>query len=148
MLLSADGHALQRLDAVVAATTEAFVVLRPLGGGSPLPSSPPSRTILCEDDFAIGPRWREDWAAALRGLLASRPSLFIGVAALDWDHRRILRWLFSGSPAPRGSVALVSDETGQCERDAWLQHSGGLGEGFHVELVARHESELVDVLAG
>ena len=108
----------------------------------------PSRTLLSEDDFARGPRWPDDWEVALRGLLATRPALFLGVAALSWEHRRALRWLFGERPAAAGSVAILSDETGECERDAWRQHAGGLAEGAHVEVVARHEAELVDALAG
>lgn len=136
------------VDDIVGAGADAFIVLRALGGAGLVSGTAPSRTLLSEDDFARGPRWPDDWEVALRGLLATRPALFLGVAALSWEHRRALRWLFGERPAAAGSVAILSDETGECERDAWRQHAGGLAEGAHVEVVARHEAELVDALAG
>jgi hypothetical protein len=50
-----------------------------------------------------------EWENMIMGWLRTRPVLCVGVSALDWRHRMLLRWLFDQRPPPVGSLAVLAE---------------------------------------
>jgi hypothetical protein len=119
-----------------------FVVLRPYGGY--LPTLPPVRTRLTQDDFLQAP----DSAELLDEImfkLQRRPAFVCGCSVLAWQHRMVLKWLF-----PRklltGSVAIIAPDAEPIEQTIWEEKGGGLPDAVHVDVVRRTTDELAALL--
>ncbi len=124
-----------------------IAVLRLLGGlmATDTFSSP----VLTDDDHLVGvfvspafrPAWMNPYLASLRG----RRALFVGMRALDWHHRLLLRWLFDRS-LPDESVVLLPPSATRAERVAWEERGAGLGGTERAHVVQRSEGELAALL--
>lgn len=112
---------------------DAFVVLRLYGGYTPEPILRPP--LLTEDDHVQGLMSFADtlpsqWADVLLDALGQEPVLFVGLSALEWRHRMLLRWLFDQKPAPAGSLTILDPAAGKAEQEIWTKRGGGLpGKG-------------------
>lgn len=122
-------------------------VLRLLGGV--MATDTFSSPVLTDDDHLLGvfvspafrPPWMNPYLASLRG----RRTLFVGLSALDWHHRLLLRWLFDRS-LPDESVVILPPEAERAERLAWEERGAGLGGEGRVYAVQRSEGELARLL--
>ncbi|AUX36287.1 MULTISPECIES: CHAT domain-containing protein [Sorangium] len=106
-----------------------IVILRLYGGYSAGPRPIFSHPVLTEDDHihgllgAIGfdpPVWMEELLARPRVL----PGLFVGLSALDFRHRMLLRWLYDQRQPPSDSLAILTPDTDPSEPEIW---EGGCG---------------------
>ncbi|WP_437568548.1 CHAT domain-containing protein [Sorangium sp. So ce542] len=126
-----------------------LVILRLYGGyaaGSPVFSHP----VLTEDDHihgllgAIGfdpPVWMEELLSRPR----VQPGLFVGLSALDFRHRMLLRWLYDQRQPPSDSVAILTPDVDASEPKIW-ERGCGLPGGGRIASVIEHP-ELVPELA-
>jgi hypothetical protein len=69
----------------------------------------------------------------IMGWLRTRPVLCVGVSALDWRHRMLLRWLFDQRPPPVGSLAVLA--AGQLEDEIWEKRGAGLPGAGHFAVI-------------
>ncbi len=108
---------------------ESFVVLRLYGGYSPEAVPVLTNPQLTEDDhiqglFDLRYIVPPEWESAIMGGLRTRPVLCMGVSAIDWRHRMLLRWLFDQRPPPAGSLAILGET--QKEEVIWETRGAGL----------------------
>lgn len=80
------------------------------------------------------------------GWLQNRPVLCLGVSALDWRHRMLLRWLFNQRPPPQGSLAILG--ASPRPRPRWEKRGAGLPGVGHFKVVQQPTDTLVDALRG
>ncbi|MBK7823626.1 CHAT domain-containing protein [Nannocystis sp.] len=130
---------------------EAFVVLRLYGGYSPESQPMLMSPQLTEDDhiqglFELRYIVPPEWENMIMGWLRTRPVLCVGVSALDWRHRMLLRWLFDQRPPPVGSLAVLAD--GQSEDEIWEKRGAGLPGTGHFAVVHEPAEALVAALRG
>lgn len=130
---------------------EAFVVLRLYGGYSPESQPMLMSPQLTEDDhiqglFELRYIVPPEWENMIMGWLRTRPVLCIGVSALDWRHRMLLRWLFDQRPPPIGSLAVLADN--QSEDEIWEKRGAGLPGTGHFAVVHEPAEALVAALRG
>lgn len=117
---------------------DAFVVLRLYGGYSPEAQPMLMSPQLTEDDhiqglFELRYIVPPEWENMIMGWLRTRPALCVGISALDWRHRMLLRWLFDQRPPPVGSLAVLSDT--QTEDEIWEKRGAGLPGAGHFAVV-------------
>lgn len=126
---------------------ESYVLLRLYGGSSP--EELMIRPQLTEDDYIQGneelryiipPEWNSQVMAWQR----TQPALCVGLSALDWRHRMLLRWLYDQRPPPNGSVALLAES--QDERALWATRGAGLPGGNSIAVVQQPAADLVRAL--
>lgn len=105
------------------------VILRLYGGYSAGPRPIFSHPVLTEDDHihgllgAIGldpPVWMEELLSRPR----VQPGLFVGLSALDFRHRMLMRWLYDQRQAPSDSLAILTTDADASEPEIW---EGGCG---------------------
>ena len=130
---------------------EVFVVLRLYGGYSPETVPMLMSPQLTEDDhiqglFELRYIVPPEWENMIMGWLRTRPVLCLGVSALDWRHRMLLRWLFDQRPPPQGSLAILSEA--QAETEIWEKRGAGLPGVGHFKVVQQPTDTLVDALRG
>lgn len=130
---------------------EAFVVLRLYGGYSPETVPMLMSPQLTEDDhiqglFELRYIVPPEWENMIMGWLRTRPVLCIGVSALDWRHRMLLRWLFDQRPPPIGSLAVLAE--GQPEDEIWEKRGAGLPGTGHFAVVHEPTEALIGALQG
>lgn len=128
-----------------------FVVLRLYGGYSPESAPILMSPQLTEDDHIQGLFDLRDiippaWENTLMGWVRTRPVLCLGVSALDWRHRMLLRHLFDQRPPPSGSLALLGVDQG--EDEIWEKRGAGLPGTGHFAIVRESTEALVDGLRG
>jgi len=70
----------------------------------------------------------------------------VGVSALDWRHRMLLRWLYDQRPPPIGSLAVLAE--GRPEAEIWEKRGGGLPGTGQFAVVQESTDALVDALRG
>lgn len=108
---------------------DVFVVMRLYGGYSPEQVPVLTTPQLTEDDhiqglvelrYIVPPEWER----AMLGWLRSRPVMCVGLSALDWRHRMLLRWLFDQRPPPAGSLVVLGES--QREEAIWEARGAGL----------------------
>lgn len=125
---------------------EDVCVLRLLGGV--MPTDTFSSPVLTDDDHLVGvlasPTFRPAWVNPYLASLCGRPVLFVGLSAVDWHHRLLLRWLFDRS-LPDESVVILPPGERESERIAW-ERGAGLGGQGRVYVVQRPEGEIADLL--
>ena len=130
---------------------DAFVVLRLYGGYSPESQPMLLSPQLTEDDhiqglfelrYVVPPEWEN----MLMGWLRTRPALCVGMSALDWRHRMLLRWLFDQRPPPVGSLAILA--ASQSEDEIWEKRGAGLPGTGHFAVVREDSAALVTALRG
>ncbi len=130
---------------------ESFVVLRLYGGYSPEEMPILTSPQVTEDDhiqglfnlrYIIPPAWEN----LIMGSLRTRPALCLGVSAMDWRHRMLLRWLFDQRPPPNGSLAILSAT--QQEHEIWEKRGAGLPGGSRFAVVQEATDTLVEALRG
>src|SRR5262249_11785184 len=89
-----------------------IVILRLYGGYSAEPRIILSQPVITEDDHIYGlmaveglqmPGWMED----LLGRIRVQAGFFVGLSALEYRHRILLRWLYDQRQAPSDSLALL-----------------------------------------
>ncbi|WP_437525300.1 CHAT domain-containing protein [Sorangium sp. So ce726] len=106
-----------------------IVILRLYGGYSAGPRPIFSHPVLTEDDHihgllgAIGldpPVWMEELLSRPR----VQPGLFVGLSALDFRHRMLMRWLYDQRQAPSDSLAILTPDADPSEPEIW---EGGCG---------------------
>lgn len=97
---------------------------------------------LFELRYIIPPEWEN----MIMGWLRTRPVLCVGVSALDWRHRMLLRWLFDQRPPPVGSLALLAED--QAEDEIWEKRGAGLPGTGHFAVVREHADSLITALRG
>jgi hypothetical protein len=111
-----------------------IVVLRMYGGYSAEARPIFSQPVLTEDDHIHGlvgleghraPGWLEE----LLGDPRSRSGLFVGLSALDWRHRMLLRWLYDQRPAPKDTIAILPPTSDPSEPEIWDTGGGLPGNG-------------------
>jgi hypothetical protein len=128
---------------------EVFVVLRLYGGYSPEQQPMLLSPQLTEDDhiqglfelrYIIPPEWEN----MIMGWLRTRPVLCVGVSALDWRHRMLLRWLFDQRPPPVGSLAVLA--AGQMEDEIWEKRGAGLPGAGHFAVIREAAETLITAL--
>ncbi|WP_437721675.1 CHAT domain-containing protein [Sorangium sp. So ce861] len=125
------------------------VILRLYGGYSAGPRPILSHPVLTEDDHIHGflgalgldpPVWMEE--------LLSRPrvqsGLFVGLSALDFRHRMLLRWLYDQRQAPSDSLALLASDADPSEPEIWESGCGLPGGGRIASVI--EDPELVPQL--
>jgi len=130
---------------------EAFVVMRLYGGYSPEAQPMLMSPQLTEDDhiqglFELRYIVPSEWENLIMGWLRTRPVLCVGVSALDWRHRMLLRWLFDQRPPPVGSLAVLGDS--QAEDEIWEKRGAGLPGTGHFGVVHEPTASLVAALRG
>lgn len=130
---------------------EDFVILRLFGGYSPEASPILMSPQLTEDDhiqglFDLRTIVPMEWENAIMGWIRTRPALCVGLSALDWRHRMLLRWLFDQRPPPPGSVAVLAEA--QAEDDVWEKHGAGIPGAGNFTVVRQPTEVLVDLLRG
>ncbi len=130
---------------------DAFVVLRLYGGYSPESQPMLMSPQLTEDDhiqglFELRYIVPPEWENMIMGWLRTRPVLCVGVSALDWRHRMLLRWLFDQRPPPLGSLAVLADN--QSEDEIWEKRGAGLPGTGHFAVVHEPAEALVAALRG
>ncbi|MBL9106709.1 MAG: CHAT domain-containing protein [Myxococcales bacterium] len=128
---------------------EAFVVLRLYGGYSPEAQPMLMSPQLTEDDhiqglFELRYIVPPEWDNMIMGWLRTRPALCVGISALDWRHRMLLRWLFDQRPPPAGSLAILGDD--QQEAEIWEKRGAGLPGTGHFAVVREPAAALIDAL--
>ena len=128
---------------------DTFVILRVYGGTSPEARPVLVSPRLTEDDYIEGHAELRyiippEWDNQIMGWLRTRPALCVGLSALDWRHRMLLRWLYDQRPPPTGSVAVLAE--GQRERELWEKRGGGLPGGSPVAVVQEPAAALVRAL--
>jgi hypothetical protein len=111
-----------------------IVVLRMYGGYSAEPRPILSQPVLTEDDHIHGVLGLEGpsspaWLSELLGGPRTRPGLFMGLSALDWRHRMLLRWLYDQRPAPKDSIAVLPPDADPSEPEIWETGGGLPGNG-------------------
>ncbi|MCA9720696.1 MAG: CHAT domain-containing protein, partial [Myxococcales bacterium] len=128
-----------------------YVVLRLYGGYSPEEMPILTSPQVTEDDhiqglfnlrYIIPPEWEN----LIMGSLRTRPVLCLGVSAMDWRHRMLLRWLFDQRPPPSGSLAILSAT--QQEQEIWEKRGAGLPGGSRFAVVQETTDALVEALRG
>ena len=87
-----------------------------------------------------------EWENAIMGWIRTRPALCVGLSALDWRHRMLLRWLFDQRPPPAGSVVVLAEA--QAEDEIWEKHGAGIPSGGNFSVVRQPTGVLVDLLRG
>ncbi|WP_437977956.1 CHAT domain-containing protein [Sorangium sp. So ce295] len=125
------------------------VILRLYGGYSAGARPIFSHPVLTEDDHIHGflgalgldpPVWMEE--------LLSRPrvqsGLFVGLSALDFRHRMLLRWLYDQRQAPSDSLAILTPDADASEPEIWEAGCGLPGGGRIASVV--EDPELVTQL--
>jgi hypothetical protein len=130
---------------------EAFVVLRLYGGYSPEAQPMLMSPQLTEDDhiqglFELRYIVPPEWENMIMGWLRTRPVLCVGVSALDWRHRMLLRWLFDQRPPPVGSLAVLAES--QAEDEIWEKRGAGLPGTGHFAVVHDATEALIEALKG
>ena len=130
---------------------EDFVILRLFGGYSPETSPMLMSPQLTEDDhiqglFDLRTIIPLEWENAIMGWIRTRPALCVGLSALDWRHRMLLRWLFDQRPPPAGSVVVLAEA--QAEDEIWEKHGAGIPSGGNFSVVRQPTGVLVDLLRG
>ncbi len=126
---------------------EAFVVLRLYGGYSPEEVPVLMSPQLTEDDhiqglFQLRYIIPSEWETTIMGRLRTHPVLCIGVSALEWRHRMLLRWLFDQRPPPTGSLVVLAES--QLEDEIWHKRGAGIPGTSHFAAV--HVSMLNETL--
>jgi hypothetical protein len=130
---------------------EAFVVLRLYGGYSPEAQPMLMSPQLTEDDhiqglFELRYIVPPEWENLIMGWIRTRPVMCVGVSALDWRHRMLLRWLYDQRPPPIGSLAVLAE--GRPEAEIWEKRGGGLPGTGQFAVVQESTDALVDALRG
>lgn len=130
---------------------EAFVVMRLYGGYSPESVPILMSPQLTEDDhiqglFELRYIVPPEWENMIMGWIRTRPVLCVGVSALDWRHRMLMRWLFDQRPPPQGSLAVLAEQ--QHEDEIWEKRGAGLPGAAHFAVVHESADALVDALRG
>jgi hypothetical protein len=128
-----------------------IVILRLYGGYSAEPRPILWQPTLTEDDHIHGfladeglqyPPWMEELLARPR----IQPGLFVGISALDWRHRILLRWLYDQRQAPSDSLALLAPDADPSEPEIW-EGGGGLPGGGRIASVLEDPAQLAAQLA-
>ncbi|AUX46796.1 uncharacterized protein SOCE26_083050 [Sorangium cellulosum] len=110
------------------------MILRLYGGYSAGPLPIFSHPVLTEDDHIHGllgalgvdpPVWMEELLARPR----VQPGLFVGLSALDFRHRMLLRWLYDQRQAPSDSLAILTPDADRGEPEIWETGCGLPGGG-------------------
>lgn len=125
-----------------------MVILRLYGGYSAEARPILWQPVLTEDDhihLADGglqvPGWMEE--------LLSRPriqaGLLVGLSALDFRHRILLRWLYDQRPAPADSLVLLPPDADPSEPEIW-EAGGGLPGGGRIAPIAEDPVSLASQL--
>jgi hypothetical protein len=105
--------------------------------------------VLTEDDHihgllgAIGldpPLWMEELLSRPR----VQPGLFVGLSALDFRHRMLLRWLYDQRQPPSDSLAILAPGADPSEPEIWEAGCGLPGGGRIASVI--EEPELVPEL--
>jgi hypothetical protein len=90
--------------------------------------------VLTEDDHihgllgAIGldpPVWMEELLSRPR----VQPGLFVGLSALDFRHRMLMRWLYDQRQAPSDSLVILTSDVDASEPEIWEAGCGLPGGG-------------------
>ncbi len=128
-----------------------YVILRLYGGYSPESQPMLVSPQLTEDDYIQGHAGLRyivpsEWDNQIMGWLRTRPALCVGLSALDWRHRMLLRWLYDQRPLPPDSVALLAET--QDERELWAKRGAGLPGGGSIAVVQEPAAALVQALEG
>jgi hypothetical protein len=127
-----------------------IVVLRLYGGYSAEPRPIFSQPLMTEDDHFQGlvgaegfrpPAWMEELLARPR----TQPGLFIGMSILDWTHRILLRWLYDQRPAPKDSLAILTQTNDPSEAEIW-DSGGGLPGTGHIAAITEDPAQLAPLL--
>lgn len=125
-----------------------IVVLRLYGGYSAEMRPILSQPVLTEDDhfqgfFGAGeqPAWLEELLSRPR----IQPGLFVGLSVFDWRHRMILRWLYDQSPAPQGSLAILTPKMNASEPEI-LDSGAGLAGAGRVAAIVEDPRQLASLL--
>ncbi len=105
-----------------------FVILQLYGGYTPEATSTLFRPQITEDDhierFAeLRHMLPSVWRSRVLSCIRMRPIMCVGISALDWRHRTLLRWLFDRRPLPEHSVAVL---TQQAEGPMWERYGAGI----------------------
>lgn len=131
-----------------------IVILRLYGGYSAESRPILWQPALTEDDHIHGvladegmqsPVWMEELLSRPR----IQPGLFVGLSALDFRHRILLRWLYDQRQAPSDSLALLMPDADPCEPEIW-EAGGGLPGGGRIVSVTEDPAQLaaqLDALA-
>jgi hypothetical protein len=111
-----------------------IVMLRMYGGYSAEARPIFSQPVLTEDDHingVLGVEGRSSpaWLEELLGLPRTRAGLLIGLSALDWRHRMLLRWLYDQRPAPKDTIAILPPTADPSEPEIWETGGGLPGNG-------------------
>lgn len=130
---------------------EAFVVLRLYGGYSPESQPMLMSPQLTEDDhiqglFELRYIVPPEWENLIMGWIRTRPVMCVGLSALDWRHRMLLRWLYDQRPPPVGSLAVLGEA--HPEAEIWEKRGGGLPGTGHFAAVQEPSDALVEALRG
>jgi len=130
---------------------EDMVIVRVFGGYSPEEAPILTRPRITEDDhiqglFELRYIVPPEWENAIMGWIRTRAVLCVGMSALDWRHRTLLRWCFDQRPPPPGSVAVLAEE--QAEDEIWTKRGAGLPGASTFTVVRMEMSALVSALRG
>ncbi|WP_437672936.1 CHAT domain-containing protein [Sorangium sp. So ce131] len=126
-----------------------LMILRLYGGYSAGPRPIFSHPVLTEDDHIHGllgalgvdpPVWMEELLARPR----VQPGLFVGLSALDFRHRMLLRWLYDQRQAPNDSLAILTPDADRGEPEIWETGCGLPGGGRIASVI--EDPELVPQL--
>jgi hypothetical protein len=128
-----------------------IVILRLYGGYSAEPRPILWQPVLTEDDHIHGfladeglqyPAWMEELLSRPR----IQPGLFVGLSALDFRHRILLRWLYDQRQAPSDSLAILMPDADPSEPEIW-EGGGGLPGGGRIASIIEDPAQLAEQLA-